>query len=96
MSFIRRKWTPEEADKWTVEDIIAIIISPFAYAFLMIGVALSLFLFFGGFVILLIGVVLTVIMHWVIDPKLRAISSEYEKKQREYIENLEKIVSRRE
>lgn len=96
MSFIRRNWTPEEADKWTREDIIAIVISPFAYAFLMIGVALSLFLFLSGFIFLLAGIILTGIMHWIIDPKLKAISSEYEKKQREYIENLEKIVSWRE
>ncbi len=96
MGFIRRKWTPEEADKWTLEDVIAIIVSPFAYAFLMLGLALSLFLIFWGFVLLLIGVILTAFMHWVIDPKLKAISTEYEKKQREYIENLEKIVSWRE
>jgi hypothetical protein len=47
-------------------------------------------------VFLLIGIILTGVMHWVIDPKLKAVSSEYEKKQREYIENLEKIVSWRE
>ena len=93
---IRRKWTPEEADNWTKEDIITIIISPIAYMFIMLGVALSIFLLTWGFIMLILGVVLTAVMHWIIDPKLKAISSEYEKRQKEYIESLEKIVSWRE
>lgn len=44
MRIIKRKWKPEEADLWTKEDVIAIIISPIAYALLMIGLALSFFL----------------------------------------------------
>lgn len=92
MKFIKRDWKPEEADSWTKEDWIAILISPFAYATLMIGLALSLLLLEEGFVILGLGILLTFFLHWIIDPKLKAISEEYEKKQKEYIERLEKIV----
>jgi len=92
MGFIKRYWIPEEADKWTKEDWIAIIISPIAYATLMVGLALSLLLLKEGFITLGVGIFLTFILHWVIDPKLRAISEEYEKKQREYLERLENIV----
>jgi hypothetical protein len=66
---IKRKWRPEEADNWTKEDIITIIISPLAYMFLMLGVGLSIFLLTTGFIMLLIGIILTGIMHWIIDPK---------------------------
>ena len=30
------------------------------------------------------------VMHWVIDPKLKVISNEYEKRQLEYIDELER------
>lgn len=92
MKFIRRDWKAEDADKWTKEDWIAIVISPIAYATIMVGLALSLLLLKEGFLIFGIGIVLTFILHWVIDPKLRAVSEEYEKKQKEYLERLEKIV----
>ncbi len=92
MKFIKRDWKPEEADSWTKEDWIAILISPIAYATLMVGLALSLLLLKEGFVIFGVGVLLTFLLHWIIDPKLKAISEEYERKQKEYLERLEKIV----
>jgi len=92
MALIRRKWTPAAADEWTKEDWIAIVLSPLAYITLAIGVALSMFLFKVGFIILGAAVVLTALMHWVIDPKLKMISEDYEKKQKHYLEELEKII----
>lgn len=92
MEFTKRDWKPEEADRWTKEDWIAIVISPIAYAALMIGLALSLLLLVEGFIIFGVGVILTIFLHWVIDPKLKVISEEYEKKQKDYLERLQKIV----
>jgi len=92
MPFIKRKWTPKEADEWTKEDLLAAIISPIAYIAWMVGTALSLLLIKVGFLILIIAVVLTLFMIFVIDPKLSTISREYEKKQKKYIEELEKTV----
>ncbi len=92
MGFIKRDWTPAEADDWTKEDWITIVISPMAYVLLTLGVAFSLLLLWYGFVILGVGIVATVMMHWIIDPKLKAISNDYEKKQKEYILELEKKV----
>lgn len=90
MSFIRRKWTPAEADEWTKEDWLAIIISPLAYILLAIGTALSMLMLTWGFIALGLGIILTIIMHWVIDPKLKVISSAYEKRQKEYLTQLER------
>ncbi|MFB0515040.1 MAG: hypothetical protein ACETWG_00355 [Candidatus Neomarinimicrobiota bacterium] len=92
MALIRRQWTPAAADEWAREDWITIILSPLAYIALAIGVALSMLLLKVGFIILGAAVVLTVLMHWVIDPKLKTISEDYEKKQKKYLEELEKIV----
>jgi len=91
MAWIKRNWTPHEADEWTKEDWIAIIISPFSYILITMGMAMSLFLLPMGFLLLATGIVITIIMFWVIDPKLSVISSAYEKKQKQYLENLEQI-----
>jgi hypothetical protein len=42
-----------------------------------------------GFVLLGVAIVGTLTIYWVIDPKLRAVSSEYESRQARYLENLE-------
>ena len=90
MRLIRREWTPADADEWTKEDWIAIVLSPLAYVAIAVGVALSLLLLPVGFIILGIAVVMTVLMHWVIDPKLKTISKDYEQKQKHFLQELEK------
>ena len=90
MGLIRRSWTPAAADEWTKEDWIVIVLSPLAYFFVTVGTALSCLLLPSGFVLLGVGAVLTLLVHWVIDPKLKAISHDYELKQAHYIEELER------
>jgi len=92
MPFIRRQWTPKEADEWTREDTITVIISPLVYVLLMIGTALSMFLIPAGFAILAAGIILMFVMIWIINPKLTSVSEGYEKKQKGYIEELERTI----
>jgi len=40
MSLTKKEWTPDEAEKWTKEDSIAVLLSPIVYIMLMIGTAL--------------------------------------------------------
>lgn len=89
MPFIRKDWTAAEADEWTREDWITIIISPIIYVMLTVGVALACLLMWQGYVLTVVGLILTIIMHKIIDPKLKAISAEYEKKQQKYLSDLE-------
>lgn len=91
MALIRRTWTPAEADEWTREDWYAIVLSPMAYVGLAVGVAMSMLLLKTGFFILGISVLLIILMHWIIDPKLKTVSEDYEKMQKRYLESLEKI-----
>ena len=91
MSIVRRHWSPEDADEWRKEDWIAIVLSVISYILLTVGSALSFLLLTSGFITLGIGIVFTVLMYWVVDPKLRKISSEYEKKQKDYLKQLEYI-----
>ncbi len=90
MSFIRRTWTPWEADEWHKEDWFTVILSPICYILLMIGTVGTFLLNLWGFITLAAGIFLVWLMHWIIDPKLKVISSEYEKKQHEYLEQLER------
>jgi membrane protein YdbS with pleckstrin-like domain len=91
MSWIKREWTASEADRWTKEDYLVFVISPLVYVLLAVGTALSLFMLWYGWVILAASLVLLLVMIWIIDPKLKAISGDYEQKQRQYLEELEKI-----
>jgi ABC-type bacteriocin/lantibiotic exporter with double-glycine peptidase domain len=91
MGLIIRTWTAEEADHWTKEDYITFVISPVVYVLLMVGSALSFLLLWYGFVLFALGIILLLVMLWIIDPKLKAISEDYEHKQKRYLEDLEKI-----
>jgi asparagine N-glycosylation enzyme membrane subunit Stt3 len=91
MSGIKRKWTAAEADRWTKEDYLTFLISPLVYLLLAVGTALSLLLLWYGWVLLGLAVGLLFLMLWVIDPKLKAISEDYEVKQKRYLEEVEKI-----
>ena len=87
---IRRSWTAEQANEWTREDWIAILLSPVVFAFLLIGVTKMLLLQPSGVLLTAAAVALTAVIYWVIDPKLRAVSIEYEAEQASYLEALER------
>jgi membrane protein implicated in regulation of membrane protease activity len=90
MGFIKRIWTGSEAEEWTKEDTLAVIISPIIYMLVMVGAGLSALLIPVGFVLLLAGIALAFVLVYVINPKLTAVSEEYEKKQKQYLDELEK------
>lgn len=69
-----------------------IVLSPLVMAFFMIGVASLLLLRPGGIMMTLGAVVGTGLIYWIIDPKLRAVSAEYEQRQAAYLEDLERGV----
>lgn len=92
MNLFRKEWTPREADEWTIHDTVAVIISPLIYLLIMVGCMLSCLLIPVGFVLLAASVVLLIVLIRVINPKLSAISAGYEKKQKQYIEELERKV----
>jgi hypothetical protein len=56
-----------------------------------LGGALSLLAMTSGYLLLAAGVLAAWVMHLIIDPKLRAVSADYEKKQKEYIERMEEL-----
>ena len=91
MPLIRRDWTPEAADHWSREDLIAAALSILCYVTLILGSALTLLARPLGYVILGLSVALTLLLYCVIDPKLRAVSADYESKQKEYLRRLEKL-----
>jgi len=91
MSLFRTQWTAIEAEEWTAHDFWAATLSAAAYLLIAVGVAGALLFQVWGFVTLAAGIVCTVVMLRIIDPKLRAISAEFEAKEAHYLEQLDRV-----
>lgn len=91
MAWIKKSWTPDEADNWSKQDVLVWILSPLTYFLTAVCVLFICLLRWYGFVLLAVDIVLLVVMFRVIDPKLKAISEDYEHKQKKYLEDVEKI-----
>ena len=89
----RRKWTAHEADEWTKEDYWAVVFSSLSYLLVTIGSALCFLRPVWGILLTGAGLVCAGVMYWIIDPKLRTISIEYEARQKEYLKELDRIMS---
>ncbi len=89
---IRRHWTAEEAQEWSREDWIAIVLSPVVYGCVLFGLVRLFLLQPSALWLLLAAVVGSLTIYWVIDPKLRAVSVEYEKQQSDYAAAMEKRI----
>jgi hypothetical protein len=92
MALIKRNWTAQEAEEWTKEDFIASVLSAVIYFLFTVGIAFSSLLMPLGFILVGVAVLLTLLMIYVINPKLSVISTDFEKKQHRYLEELEKQV----
>jgi hypothetical protein len=93
---IRRQWTPEEAQAWTREDWIAIVLSPLVFAGVMFGLSGLLLMQAAGVWTLAAALAAWALLYYAIDPKLRAVSAEYEEKQAAYIKDVERRAGREE
>jgi hypothetical protein len=89
---LRRRWTAAEADQWTREDAIAAILAVFSFTAIAVGTPYAFLLQPIGFLLLVLGVSVGGFVLWFIGPKLDAVSAEFEKRQRKYLENLERIM----
>lgn len=87
---VKRSWTAGEAEAWTREDWIAIALSPVAYALLMVGVARLLLGLSWGITGVATAAGLALVVYWVIDPKLRAVSEGYGERQAAWLDELER------
>ena len=89
---IRRTWTAEQAGEWTREDWIVIVLSPLVFALILFGLTKLLLLQISGLWLVLAAIAGAAAIYWVIDPKLRAVSEEFETTQAKYLEELERSV----
>lgn len=90
MSLLRKQWTPSQADEWTVHDFVASVLAMASYVLVAVGVAGALLLQVWGFVALGVGTVCIILMYFVIDPKLKALSEAFAKRQQQYLEDIDK------
>ena len=85
-----KEWSPAESDEWTIHDVAASVFSALSYILIAVGVAGALLLRWWGFAALVAGVIAIWIMYKVIDPKLKAMSIEFEKAQQGHLDRVEK------
>ena len=90
MSLFKKTWTAEEADHWTMHDFLACLFGVLAFVLVTLGVAGSMLLQTWGYVALGFAVLFTWLTFKVIDPKLRALSEAFEKKQAGFLETVER------
>lgn len=92
MSIIKKEWSSEEADSWTKEDFFAVVLSVLSFLMVFLGTCYAVLLQSIGFILLFLGALLTIFTFRIINPKLDAVSADYEKKQKKYLEDLDKII----
>lgn len=90
MSLFRKHWTPSHADEWTIHDLIASVLSAASYILVGVGTTGALLLQLWGFITLAVGIVCIVLMYLIIDPKLKAMSQAFAKRQQEFLEHIDK------
>lgn len=91
MSLFKRDWTAIEAEEWTRHDFWASLLSAASFVLTAVGVAGTLLLQTWGFVTLGLAIAAVWVMFRIIDPKLRAISTDFEAKEAAYIERLDRV-----
>jgi len=77
-------WSPEEADEWTWHEVVASFFSVLSYIGVCIGTAGTILMLTWGYVTLGIGLVSVYLMYKIIDPKLKAMSAAFAKREAEY------------
>jgi hypothetical protein len=93
MSWLFKKtWTSDEADEWTIHDLVASLLGVVAFFMVTVGVIGALLLQTWGFLLLGSAILCALAMYRIIDPKLRAMSDAFEAKQQQYVEALERSV----
>lgn len=90
MDLFHERWSPEQADEWTIHDLLAGVLAVISYTLTAVGTAGALLLRTWGFVALIIGVLCTILMYLIIDPKLRAMSKAFAERQDEYLKHVER------
>jgi len=90
MSLFKKNWTADDADRWTMHDFFACLFGVLAFVLVTLGVAGALLLQTWGFITLGLSVLFTWLTFKVIDPKLRALSESFEKKQAGFLDSVER------
>ena len=90
MSLFKKNWTAHEADRWTRHDFLACVFGVLAFVLVTVGVAGALLLQTWGFISLGLSILFSWLTFKVIDPKLRALSGGFEKRQAGYLDAVER------
>ena len=90
MPLPHKEWTAARADEWTIHDLLASVLAVASYMLTAIGTAGALLARTWGFVALVVGVACLVLMYYVIDPKLRAMSKAFAERRDEFLKHVDR------
>lgn len=79
-------------EEWGWEEAVACTLSALAYLNITAGTALILLNQWSGYLLTINALACAAAMFFIMDPKLKRISEDYEKKQKGYLEELDRIV----
>jgi len=85
---IKREWSEEDCDEWTKEDYLAGAFSVISYFAWALAIYWAMMLEPIGFALLAVAAVSTFLTFYIIDPKLKAQSEVFEKRQLHYLKLL--------
>jgi hypothetical protein len=78
--------------EWTTDDLVACVLSALIYFNGLAATALVLINNMTGWILAVMTLIELVLMFKIIDPKLKSVSGSFEKKQKQYLEELDRIV----
>jgi hypothetical protein len=90
VSVFNTEWTADEADRWTIHDLLACVFGVLAFFLVTVGLAGSILLQPWGYLCLFLSAVFTWLTFKVIDPKLRTLSDAFDEKQAGYLDDMER------
>jgi len=84
--------TGKAGREWTTDDLLACVLSALAYFNGLAATALVVMGNLTGWILAVATVFELILMFKIIDPKLKNVSENFEKKQKQYLEELDRIV----
>ena len=84
--------TGKVSREWTTDDLVACVLSALSYFNGLAATTLVLMNNATGWILVVAMVFELILMFRIIDPKLKMVSGSFEKKQKQYLEELDRIV----
>ena len=77
---------------WSAVDYWACVLSAASFVLITAGTPMMLLNLWQGYIMVALSIISAVVMFKIVNPKLKLVSEQYESKQKEYLEELNRII----